>query len=354
MDKFFSLTNQFKYCGNAFRIDTYEGCDYGCKYCFANNRGGAYGKQKKMSVIDYKYMKNFFDKAFEQTRKYKDITIELLQHKVPLHLGGMADPFQKREWEYRLTYKLLELSNKYRYPMMISTKTASLPKEYWDILDPQIHAFQISLMGVSEDFIRKYEVSTPSAKERIDFIKELHNRGFWVGLRIQPLIYIDEAINLIKKLDGYLNYITIEHLKIPTDNNVVKEILKDIKEQMPFYKPKKSRNYEMTTEFKLQNINKIKDITKTPVGCADNDLHRYSDSRCCCGVDTINNNFDNWLKYNTTYFETGDYNKDEIWTPKCSCKKCMHGDYQVKDMYLLTEYVDKYYAEIEDIKCNRI
>ena len=353
MDKFFSITNQFKYCGNSFRIDTYEGCDFGCKYCFANNRKGAYGKSKKSCAIEYDYMKRFFDKAFESERQYKDITVEVLQHKVPLHLGGMSDPFQKREFKDKMTYELLKLSNKYTYPIMISTKCSYLPKEYWDILDPKIHAFQISLMGYDEDFIRKYETNTPTAKERIEFIKELHNKGFWVGLRIQPLIHLDQALKLVSEVNDYVNYITVEHLKIPTDNNEVKEVLSDIKAMYPFYKPKKSRSYEMTTEFKLNNINKIKEISKAPVGCGDNDLHKYSQSRCCCGIDTINSNFDNWIKYNTTYFETGEYNKEDIWIPQNSCKKCMHGDYQVKDMYKLNEYVEKYISEV-NINTNKI
>ena len=99
MDKFFSMTNQFKYCGNSFRIDTYEGCSFGCKYCFANSRQGAYGKEKKSSAIEYEYMKRFFDKAFESVRVYKDITVEMLQHKVPLHLGGNGRPFSRTRME---------------------------------------------------------------------------------------------------------------------------------------------------------------------------------------------------------------------------------------------------------------
>ena len=39
-----ALTQQFKHCGNPFRIDTCKGCDFGCKYCFANNRGGGIKK----------------------------------------------------------------------------------------------------------------------------------------------------------------------------------------------------------------------------------------------------------------------------------------------------------------------
>ena len=34
------ITQQFRFCGNPFRIDMYRGCDFGCQYCFANARQG--------------------------------------------------------------------------------------------------------------------------------------------------------------------------------------------------------------------------------------------------------------------------------------------------------------------------
>ena len=48
-DKYRILTagNQFKFCGNPFRIDTYRNCDFGCKYCFANARQGKFGETNK-------------------------------------------------------------------------------------------------------------------------------------------------------------------------------------------------------------------------------------------------------------------------------------------------------------------
>ena len=30
------ITKAFRFCPNAFRIDMYRCCDFGCKYCFAN------------------------------------------------------------------------------------------------------------------------------------------------------------------------------------------------------------------------------------------------------------------------------------------------------------------------------
>lgn len=190
-----ALTQQFRHCGNPFRIDTYKGCNFGCKYCFATTRGGNINKD--WSVADIEQIKRIFYKALETDKESKNIVIEMLRHKVPLHLGGMADPFQSREKEYKVTYKLLELTKQYNYPMMISTKTAHLDDEYFDVLDPNIHAFQISLMSMNEDFIRKFELNTPTPKERKAFVQLLKDKNFWVGIRIQPLIDVEEGKSVI-------------------------------------------------------------------------------------------------------------------------------------------------------------
>lgn len=345
MAKSFSLTNQFKQCGNAFRVDTYTGCNYGCKYCFANTRNGGFAKNQTYDVTPKEYLQKFFTKAFESEREYKDIDIEILKHRVPMHVGGLSDPFQEREWSLRATYDLIEITNKYNYPAMFSTKTAHLPQEYWDILNPDIHAFQISLFTNDDSKIREYETNTPLPSERIKFIKELHNRGFWVGLRIQPLIYIEDAINLVKELNGYVNYITVEHLKIPRDNMAIRGLFQTQLDSGNYIGNRYSRHYELTTVIKRENILRLKAVTKTPIGCGDNDLHELSDSRCCCGIDTINSNFDNWLKYNLTYFLTGNVTDEErkkLWTPCNNCKKCLNGDAVIKDKFLFTEYVDLY------------
>lgn len=310
-------------------------------YCYANSRQGNY--KSNFDIADFNIIEQMFKKAFDSNKKSKNINIELLKNKVPLHLGGMSDPFQSREWAFNITYKLLELSNEYQYPLIISTKCANLPQKYWDILNPNIHAFQISLIGYHEDFIRKYEINTPTPTERIEFIKLLKSKGFWVGLRLQPLIDIEEAILLIKNIEKYnINYITVEHLKIPVDNKKIKDLFGDIFEKYKFYKPKQGRAYEIPREIKVENINKIKSITNTPIGVGDNDLHELSDTRCCCGIDTINNNFSNWLKYNYTYFVTGNI-EDNIWYPKSNCRSVFNSNDRInKEFRTVKDYVDFY------------
>lgn len=251
----------------------------------------------------------------------------------------MADPFQTDEWVIKNTYKLIELTNKYQYPMLISTKVAHLPKEYWDILDPNIHAFQISLLSANQKIIDKFETNTPSVEERINFMKELKSKGFWVGCRIQPLIDIEGAIELTKNISSFVDYITVEHLKISNDN---RELAKFLFLNSPYdIKDYKStgRSYELKTDIKLNNIKLIKEVSQCPIGCGDNDLHELSDSNCCCGIDTINNNFNNWLKYNSMNIKmTGSY---DWWTPKGNVHSSFNGEC-VRKGYDYKDYVNEY------------
>ena len=336
------LTQQFRFCGNAFRIDLYRGCNFGCNYCFANNRGGAH--QKKYDYADFAQIERLFDKAFESDKEYKDVIVELLKRKVPLHLGGMSDPFQNREFELGLSYKLLELTKKYNYPMIMSTKQANLPEKYWEIFDSKIHAFQISLMGYDEEFVAKYEGNTPTPKERIAFMQKLHDNGMWVSMRLQPLIDLEQAKKVVMAVDNIVDYITIEHLKIPNDNKRIKALFANIVNKENYYYPSSMRNMELKKEIKEYNFNEIKKITKVKLGAGDNDLHQLSDSRNCCGIDTIGKEFDNWLKYNYTYFVTAkeDENFDNLWTPKGNVNSFLNGHTRVKGFNNYKQYTDLY------------
>lgn len=340
-----ALTSQFRFCGNPFRLDFYKFCSFGCKYCFARNING--NNDFDMNYAKFEIVKNQFEKAFENDKPTKNINIELLRRRTPIHCGGLADPFQPIEFELKLNYKLIELSNKYQIPLIFSTKACYLPDEYYKILDPKLHAFQISLIGVDDEFVKKYESNTPSPLERINFLKTLRSKGFWCSIRLQPMIDLEQGIKLAKMVDGIANYLTIEHLKIPTDNKVIKEMFKD---NINKYKRGNiMRHLELPKIEKIDNINKIMECCKkTIVGVGDNDLHFLSQSRCCCGIDTIGGGFDNYLKYNLTYFSTYNIvennkeNLEELYIPKCSVRNCVNGDIRVKNVNDLKSYVEMY------------
>lgn len=340
-------TSQFTMCGNCFRMDSYKGCWFGCAYCFANARAGGGSDNnfnRDFAVTDPEIVRKWFYEALE-LGDTSNIKKEMINHRVPIHLGGMSDPFQELEKKYRATYRLLEVSRKYRYPINISTKTASLEPMYYELLDPSIHTFSISLIGLSDDYIRTWESRTPLAQERIAFIRALKERGFWVSIRIQPIIDINEVLKLIRATDDIVDYYTIEHLKIPTDNKEVSQlILKKLGElKLNIRLVAKGREYEFDSAVKRQNILVIQELANTPVGCGDNEFHVLSESLNCCGVDLMPPAFKNWMKYNTMYINmTGDRGQ---WSPENNCNACFVSHCIKKGFTKMKQYVDKAYIE---------
>lgn len=295
-------------------------------------------------IANTKLIRTWFEQAINDGDT-SNIKKELLNHRVPLHLGGMSDPFQKMEFEYHATLEFLKITRDFNYPVNISTKAAFLPKEYWDVLNPEIHTFSLSIMGYSDDYIRLFETNTPTAKERIEFAKELKLRGFWVGIRIQPTIVLDEVLELIRATDYFVDYYTIEHLKLPQDNKAAFDMLVN---KLPQSKKlgnlvMQNREYEFDTATKKQNIEIIKSSTKKPIGCGDNDLHQMSDSLNCCGIDLMPKAFSNWLKYNTMYIKkTGDRSQ---WSPKNNCNQCFNSHSIKEGFFTMKQYVDDYYVK---------
>ena len=94
----------------------------------------------------------------------------------------------------------------------------------------------------------------------------------------------------------------------------------------------------------------MKAISKCPIGCGDNDLHFMSDSDNCCGIDTINSNFDGWIKYNSMYLNKG--NANNVWYPKCNCSSCFNSEMRVSGLDF-KGYVDLYMsAPPKEKQCN--
>lgn len=293
------ITSQFRFCGNCFRIDLYKGCDFGCEYCFINNTHPNNRKvnnldlTKLQKIADIHKIEKLFFNVFDKNILGKDSNKHLLKNKTPLHLGGNSDPFQKSEFDFKLSYKFLELSKKYQYPVMLSTK-GLVPDNYFNILDNNLHAFQISLFSDKQDEINLFETNTPSVDKRMEQIYKLKRLGFWVSVRIQPLIYLDSAISLIDKLKNTVNFFTIEHIKLT--NNINKPLLNKLNHLRFVHKG----NYIKVADYMINdNLIKIKKIFPNVLfGFGDNEFHYLSSTNNCCGIDCINNNFGNWLKYN--------------------------------------------------------
>ncbi|MBR4432327.1 MAG: hypothetical protein IKS76_03885 [Paludibacteraceae bacterium] len=348
------LTSQVKFCPNAFRVDMYRGCDYGCRYCFANmeafhetGTGLSMWRQADLEEVRKK-----FYLALETDKPSMSVIVELLRHRVPLHCGGMSDPFQRREWTEHLTKGLIEISNQYDYPICFSTKTASLPDDYYALLNPSRHAFQVSIMGWSPEYVAKWETNTPSPQSRAEFVQLLRNDfGLWCSVRIQPIINVHEAFDLMNALGDIPSYYSVEHLHVIADSyNALDALLEHCLNSDQFTQT--GGVTEFKYEVKRHNAEQlIRCANKygVKVGVADNDLHFMSQSRCCCGIDLIGGQFDNYLKYNSCYMSTGAVDDvNELWRPSSNVRRHMNIGARKPTVYV-EDVVKKYILDHKEV-----
>lgn len=113
-------------CGLPVRFDTYSGCSHGCKYCFA---------QKKGRLQDIKVHETVKALApFVAGKRTKETN--WCDWSIPLHWGGLSDPFQPAEKKYRVSYECLKLLAETQYPFVVSTKGHLVVEpEYLDLLE---------------------------------------------------------------------------------------------------------------------------------------------------------------------------------------------------------------------------
>jgi DNA repair photolyase len=154
-------------------------------------------------------------------KKTTDIIDELLLAKMPVHFGGMSDPFASCEITKR-SLQILYTLDEINYPVVISTKNTNLlleDKAFVQILRMKNLAIQISFSVVDQDHSKVLEPNIPSPLERIKAIKILAKQGVYVIVRLQPLfpnLLVEIGNTLIPSLgEAGVKHIILEFLKLP-------------------------------------------------------------------------------------------------------------------------------------------
>lgn len=308
-----SITSQFSFCGLPFRLDTYSGCAIGCKYCFARLRGGNINS-KKLKVASA----NSIIKVFENVQKFnnKGIISEFIRKRVPLHFGGMSDPFQSIEKIYEVSYTVLKYLKSINYPVIISTKSDLIGTDkYLKLFNNYENLIiQVSFSTLDESKSKILEPNSPNPIRLLSIIKQLTNNNIKVSVRWQPYIIgvSENPKDFISEIASVnVKHIGFEHLKLSLEKNSdLENKIKVISGQSIYSEYKKlnsitnGREYVLPIQYKRDIIFEIKKIAENKgiyIGFADNEFQYLSDFDCCCSGIDMYNGFENWYKPQISY-----------------------------------------------------
>jgi len=251
-------------CDMPISFDTYEGCSHACNYCFVKLKKDI----SKINVAEGKIaLLNFIKK-----RKDGEHIFGLFDYDIPIHWGGLSDPFQPIEKQKKISIECLKIFEETQYPFVISTKSDLIADdEYLNILKRCNCAVQFSAVCSAYDDVEK------GATKFIDRIKAIEKISKYkrVIIRAQPLIpsIKNEFIKNIKLFKDVGVYgITIEFMKYKCNYPKTIKIAGDYVYPLEIIKP-------IFDEVKIKaNEQGIK------VFAGENRLRQFGDGLNCCGV----------------------------------------------------------------------
>ena len=286
------------------------GCAFQCAYCFARHRGGNSGGET-VRPADPEDIINRLEYAERvEPGPENGMITQCLTHRMPIHLGGMSDPFQPVERRYRVTKKVISKMSEINYPVVISTKSPLVSEEIYinELKENENVVVQFSLSTIDDEKAKVIEKEDVCPSKILNSAEKLSESGIPVTLRWQPYIpgiseSPDEFTSLVSSAG--VKHIAVEHLKIPLEKKKMWSKIRRVSggKMEKLYRKKGSiveRELVLDSEAKIETVlSAKKEINKKGIsfGAADNDMQYLSDTKCCCsGIDQFEG-FEKWFKY---------------------------------------------------------
>ena len=274
-------------CDLPIRFDTYRGCSHNCKYCFVRKKVTSF-----MHAVEPARKTNSL-RRFISGKRTRDTN--WCDWNIPIHWGGLSDPFQPAETEYRESMSALKVFADTYYPFVFSTKGAAVAeKEYLSILSKTNSVGQVSVVS---RLCEHMEQGAPSFDDRIRIVEKLAKVCRRVIARIQPLFLwtsddvIENTLPLLAKAGCY--GVTVEGFKAPG------KLLAE--SGMIWY----GNDYVYKASDLYPVMVRIRDACHyhgMKFYSAENRLRKMGDDLCCCGVDGLDGFTVNTCNLNHIFF----------------------------------------------------
>ncbi|WP_303316463.1 PA0069 family radical SAM protein [Flavivirga abyssicola] len=211
--------------GMTYSMNSYQGCEHGCIYCYARNSHEYWGYSAGLDFERRILVKKDAPKLLEAQLKKKKWKAH------PIVMSGNTDCYQPAEKQFEITRQCLEVFLKYRHPVGIITKNALILRDL-DLLEKlgkdNLVSVNMSITSLSEDTRRILEPRTTTIKKRLETVKVLSENGIPVNVMLAPIIpsINSHEILPLAKVASEHGALSIAHTIVRL-NGAIGEIFKD-------------------------------------------------------------------------------------------------------------------------------
>ncbi|WP_116105471.1 PA0069 family radical SAM protein [Lewinella sp. IMCC34191] len=171
--------------GNGYGLNSYQGCEHGCVYCFARTTHTYWGYSAGLD--------------FETKVLYKEAAPELLRQALrkssyepmAIMMSGNTDSYQPAEKRFEITRRCLEVLYEFRHPVGIITKNSLVVRDLdllRELAAEQLVHVCFSITTLQEPVRRMLEPRTASIHQRFEAVRVLSEAGIPVMVNIAPVI----------------------------------------------------------------------------------------------------------------------------------------------------------------------
>jgi len=290
-------------CPTPLRLDAYDGCTAGCVYCFARiaalSSCGKGGKTDTFGQVENR--SPHIGPRLAGVGKSSEAAMRRLG--IPVHLGGMADPFQPCEADRRVALGFLRECAEAQAPLIVSTKFTVLGQEPWRSAWEAVpqRLLQVSLIA-ADDALLNAEPGAATWQERLAFVRDMAPTTPTV-IRVQPYIrgVSERTLNVLceQAAEAGARAIIVEGLKLPSRvwakmDGTLRGAFGQAY-QTPAAKSGADRDYPWAEKFAYQLLAR-KTAKAHGLGhyAADNALRWLGDSANCCATDLMAGEVGTW------------------------------------------------------------
>lgn len=188
-------------------LNIYRGCSHHCQYCYSH-----YSHQ-------YLGANDFYRELFVKVNIAETLEKELNSPEWKgdiINIGGITDSYQPLEEKYQLMPQILQLMIKYKNPIIISTKSDLILRDF-DLINQLSRLTYVniatSIVTVEQGLANKIEPGASSIKNRFKILKIFQKSEVSRGLHVMPIIpLITDQKNNFESLFSQAKEVSVDYV----------------------------------------------------------------------------------------------------------------------------------------------
>ncbi len=177
-----------------------RGCDHGCVYCYVPIMMKKFDKNYVHSNVYTKEVEKLMKELKASARKFRGSEKQVF-------LSFTTDPYSTFNRETKLTRQVLQILLEHQIPVSILSKGGYQVLEDLDIIKQFGPNIQIggSLTFTNPEDSRKWEKGATLPAERFDTLKILHSEGIRTWASMEPVIYPEQSLEIMRITHSYVD-----------------------------------------------------------------------------------------------------------------------------------------------------